>query len=71
MIDLIRTKKSFSQSGEDLIVHFLLTWQLGIKNISYLDIGANDPFSCNNTYLFYKREFSGVNVEPIFLYSTN
>jgi FkbM family methyltransferase len=60
----LNQKASFSQCGEDLIIDFLLTWQLGIKSISYLDIGANDPFWCNNTYLFYKRGCSGVNIEP-------
>lgn len=60
----LNQKASFSQCGEDLIVDFLLTWQLNIKNVNYLDIGANDPFWCNNTYLFYKKGCSGVNIEP-------
>jgi FkbM family methyltransferase len=55
---------SYSQCGEDLIVDFLLTWVLGIKNPTYLDIGAHHPFKLNNTYLFYKRGLTGVNIEP-------
>jgi len=60
----LNQKVSYSQCGEDLIVDFLLTWILGIKNPSYLDIGAHHPYSLNNTYLFYKRGLTGVNIEP-------
>lgn len=57
-------KVSYSQCGEDLIVDFLLTSILGIKNPTYLDIGAHHPWWLNNTYLFYKRGSTGINVEP-------
>lgn len=60
----LNQKISFSQCGEDLIVDFLFTWQLGIKSIVYMDIGAHHPFRLNNTYLFYKRGCTGVNIEP-------
>lgn len=56
-------KKSYSQSGEDVIVDRILTL-LRIKNPTYLDIGANDPILINNTYLFYKKGFNGINIEP-------
>ncbi len=60
-------KKSYSQSGEDLIVQYILK---NVKNkcddISYLDIGANHPILLSNTYLFYKNNVNsyGVLVEP-------
>lgn len=57
-------KVSYAQSGEDLIVDFLLTWVLGVKDPCYLDIGAHHPHALNNTYLFYKRGSRGVNIEP-------
>ena len=57
-------KTSWSQCGEDLIVDFLLTWVLGIKCPSYLDIGAHHSHHFNNTYIFYKRGLTGVNIEP-------
>lgn len=57
-------KISYAQCGEDLIVDFLLTWVLGIKKPSYMDIGAHHPWVLNNTYLFYKRGLTGVNIEP-------
>ena len=54
---------SYAQAGEDVIVNFTLDY-LGIKNVTYLDIGAYDPISINNTYYFYRKGFRGVLVEP-------
>jgi FkbM family methyltransferase len=56
-------KKSFSQSGEDLILDFLF-WSLGIHLPTYLDIGANHPRYLSNTYYFYRKGSRGVLVEP-------
>ncbi|MBI5598232.1 MAG: FkbM family methyltransferase [Deltaproteobacteria bacterium] len=56
-------KKSYSQSGEDTIVA-LIFGAIRIKRPSCLDIGAHDPVLLNNTYLFYERGSSGVNIEP-------
>jgi FkbM family methyltransferase len=56
-------KISFSQSGEDLLVKFIFD-SLGIKNPSYLDIGAYHPFKFNNTALFYMNGSRGINIEP-------
>ena len=55
--------RSYSQAGEDRILAFLFD-TMGIKNLSYLDIGANHPEICNNTYLFYRRHSKGVLIEP-------
>lgn len=38
--------------------------RLKIKNITYLDIGANDPINGSNTYNFYLRGYKGVLIEP-------
>lgn len=54
---------SFAQSGEDLIVHYMLHY-MQIPKITYLDVGAHDPVVINNTYYFYRRGFRGVLVEP-------
>ena len=37
---------------------------LGLRKVSYLDIGANHPTRLSNTYLFYRRGNKGVLVEP-------
>lgn len=57
-------KISYSQNGEDLILDFILSAELKLNRISYLDIGTNDPIEINNTYLFYTRGNHGVCVEP-------
>lgn len=57
------TKVSYSQNGEDIIIKDLFA-KLGIKKPSYLDIGANEPFSISNTYLFYSKGSTGVCIEP-------
>lgn len=54
---------SYSQFGEDIIINDLLN-SIPINTVSYLDIGANNPEFISNTYLFYKRGFKGVLVEP-------
>lgn len=54
---------SYSQSGEDRIIKFILD-ALGVKNPSYLDIGAHHPVRINNTFLFYQDGCHGVCVEP-------
>lgn len=54
-------KRSFSQSGEDLIA-----WgELGNKKKGfYLDVGAYHPKLFSNTYLFYKKGWRGICIEP-------
>ena len=59
-----RFRKSYAQCGEDLIARYLLQDVLGRKAITYLDIGAHDPWFLSNTALFYEMGFSGVCVEP-------
>lgn len=56
-------KISFSQTGEDIIMDFILQ-QIKITKPSYLDVGAHHPQYLSNTYLFYKKGFRGVNIEP-------
>jgi len=57
-------KTSWSQQGEDLVIHFIFKWMLKVDKFSYLDIGANHPFYLSNSYLFYKMGMTGVCVEP-------
>jgi FkbM family methyltransferase len=57
------SRVSYSQCGEDMICDFLFSW-LGVKHISYLDIGAHHPKWLSNTYYFYDRGYRGVLIEP-------
>ena len=56
-------KKSYSQSGEDLIVKYIFD-VLKIRKPGYLDIGAHHPFNLSNTALFYENGSRGINIEP-------
>ena len=52
---------SYSQFQEDLILDKLLQYR---KNGFYVDVGAFDPYRFSNTMHFYRKGWSGVNVEP-------
>jgi FkbM family methyltransferase len=53
--------KSYSQEGEDMILKRIFEGQ---REGFYVDIGAHHPRRFSNTYFFYKRGWSGINVEP-------
>lgn len=53
---------SYAQAGEDRILMFLFS-SMGIKNPSYLEIGAYHSANLSNTYLFYQNGSRGVCVE--------
>jgi hypothetical protein len=55
------TKKYFGQTAEDAILQLLLKE----KNGFYLDIGAGNPIKGSNTYVFYKRGWKGIAIDPI------
>ncbi len=57
--------QSYAQAGEDLAIKFVLDYLL-IRpcTVSYLDIGAYEPKTLSNTYLFYSMGRKGVLVEP-------
>ncbi len=53
--------KSYSQEGEDMILQRILGDK---KHGFYVDVGAHHPRRFSNTYLFYRRGWSGINIEP-------
>lgn len=59
---LTKSKRTYSQIGEDIIVSHVFALK-GISSPSFLDIGANDPIKINNTFIFYERGARGVNVD--------
>lgn len=52
---------SYSQEGEDLLLQRILH---GVDRGFYVDVGAHHPWRFSNTYLFYQRGWTGINVEP-------
>lgn len=54
--------KSYSQEGEDVILHRIFENQ---KGGFYVDVGAHHPKRFSNTYFFYKRGWKGINIDPM------
>lgn len=57
-------KISVSQAGEDVIIAYILkVLGIDLKEITYLDLGANHGKDLSNTYYFYENGARGVLVE--------
>ena len=54
--------KSYSQEGEDMILKRIFEEQ---KEGFYVDVGAHHPKRFSNTYFFYKKGWSGINIDPM------
>lgn len=54
--------KSYSQEGEDMILRRLFEKQ---KTGFYVDVGAHHPKRFSNTYFFYKKGWSGINIDAM------
>ncbi len=65
IIDYISHRKSYSQYGEDLIVNKLVKKYAINKESIYIDICANHPTRLSNTFVFYKKVFHRILIEPI------
>ena len=52
----------FAQGYEDLVLYHALK---DVENGFYVDVGANSPWECSVTKLFYERGWHGINIEPI------
>ena len=53
-------QKSYSGEGEDLILNKIFN---GKRNGFYVDIGCYHPKINSNTYFFYKKGWSGLNID--------
>jgi FkbM family methyltransferase len=53
--------KSFSQEGEDILLKRVL---FGRPDGFYVDVGAHHPVHFSNTFLFYRRGWRGINIDP-------
>lgn len=59
--ELRYTVFAYSQEGEDLILKRIFHEK---RNGVYVDIGCHHPYRFSNTYLFYKRKWNGINIDP-------
>ena len=53
-------KKSYAMDGEDTAV---LDYFKNKKNGFYVDVGCYHPIHRNNTYLLYKKNWNGINID--------
>lgn len=58
---------SQSQNCEDIILDRLINRLVGDNKINgfYVDIGAHHPVRFSNTFRFYERGWSGINIDPL------
>ncbi|MGF6849121.1 FkbM family methyltransferase [Chitinophaga sp. W3I9] len=54
--------RAYSSEGEDLILKRIFDQK---KKGVYIDVGAHHPFRVSNTYLLYKRNWTGINIDPL------
>lgn len=61
--------ESYSQSGEDKIIEYILSYLGENKGLTYLDIGCNHYSNLSNTYGLYRKGVRGVLIDanPIFI----
>ena len=52
----------YSQNGEDLIINRFLNNK---KKGFFVDVGAHHPIRFSNTFLFYKKGWSGINIDAM------
>lgn len=57
---LISKKNYYSFSGVDIIIENIFRNQ---KKGLYIDVGCQNPIKNNNTYLLYKNNWSGINID--------
>jgi len=58
--DWKRLRFSYAQFGEDMIAEALLPEQDGF----YVEVGAFHPVQFSNTYLFYRKGWRGIAIDP-------
>lgn len=59
---LLHGRFSYAQEGEDLVLDRFIG---GKRGGFYVEVGCHDPFRFSNTYLFYRRGWGGVCIDPL------
>jgi FkbM family methyltransferase len=55
-------KRSYAQEGEDMVLYDFF---VGSPSGFYVDVGAHNPRRLSNTYFFYRKGWSGINIDPV------
>lgn len=56
------SRRSYSQEGEDLAIDRLIG---GSEKGFYVEVGCHHPYRFSNTYLFYRRGWRGLCIDPL------
>lgn len=56
------TKQSYAQEGEDLVLDRFMD---DVATGFYVEVGSHHPFRFSNTYLFYRRGWQGICIDPL------
>lgn len=62
--NLIATRQSYSQHGEDQFAMEILNKYFPNASYNYVDVGGFHPVLLSNTYLMYRKKMNGVVIEP-------
>ncbi|MBK8965119.1 MAG: FkbM family methyltransferase [Lewinellaceae bacterium] len=62
-LNFFRFEKSYSQDGEDVVLLSFFEGQKKYKGF-FVDVGAHHPVRFSNTWLFYKKGWRGINIDP-------
>ncbi len=63
-LNFVEAIPSFAQSGEDNIMRFIFAaLKINLEDVTYLDLGANQPRVLSNTFFAYENCKNGVLVE--------
>jgi FkbM family methyltransferase len=63
ILNYIRHNKSYSQDGEDVVLFSFYENNKNYKGF-FVDIGAHHPVRFSNTWMFYKKGWQGINIDP-------
>jgi FkbM family methyltransferase len=56
--------QSFSQEGEDILLKRIFDMRKKYRGF-FVDVGAHHPYRFSNTYLFYQKGWSGINIDAM------
>lgn len=63
VLEFIRHKKSYAQDGEDVALDSFYEGKKGYRGF-FVDIGAHHPVRFSNTWMFYRKGWRGINIDP-------
>ena len=59
----IKYRETYSQLGEDIAINHFLEKFLNINKGFYIDVGCNHPIKNSNTFLLYRKGWSGITID--------